>query len=177
MTAALEYAKALFALGEELGTTDAILSDLGDCEAAVSANPGYTAIIDSPALSIEERLSLLDEVFGKMDENLLSLIKILCEKRAFHLLGDLFSDYEMLYNEARGICRADVISATPLSDDQLGRIKDKISLATGKNIILKNTVDTSILGGIKLRYDGVQLDGSLRSRLQAIESRLKNTIL
>ena len=48
---------------------------------------------------------------------------------------------------------------------------------TGKTIIIKNTVDKSILGGIKLRYLGKELDGTRKARLNAIEKSLKNTII
>ena len=45
---------------------------------------------------------------------------------------------------------------------------------TGKKIILKNTVKPEILGGVMLRYSGIQLDGSVKSRLDAFERSLKN---
>ena len=46
-----------------------------------------------------------------------------------------------------------------------------------KTIILTNTVDPSILGGVKLRYLGVQLDGSVKTRLDKFEDALKNTVI
>ena len=76
-----------------------------------------------------------------------------------------------------GICPAEAVSALPLTEEQLGAIKARLEDTTGKTIVLKNTVDPSVLGGIKLRYMGIQLDGTLRARLNAIENGLKNTIL
>ena len=45
---------------------------------------------------------------------------------------------------------------------------------TGKKIILTNTVKPEILGGVMLRYSGIQLDGSVKSRLDAFSRSLKN---
>ena len=59
----------------------------------------------------------------------------------------------------------------------LKRLKDKLERATGKRVTVKNTVDKSLLGGIKLRYMGRQLDGTLKTKLEGIEKNLKNTII
>ena len=45
---------------------------------------------------------------------------------------------------------------------------------TGKKIILKNTVKPEILGGVMLRYSGIQLDGSVKARLDGFAKSLKN---
>ena len=44
-------------------------------------------------------------------------------------------------------------------------------------IIVKNTVSPEILGGVKLRYSGIQLDGSVKTRLDKFEASLKNTVI
>ena len=61
--------------------------------------------------------------------------------------------------------------------EEKAKIVAKLEGITGKTVILKNTVDESILGGITLRYSGTQLDGSLRSRLQKLERLLKGAIV
>ena len=63
------------------------------------------------------------------------------------------------------------------TEKQKEAISSKLAAMTGKTIILKNTIDPDVLGGLKLRYMGIQLDGTLRARLDAIESGIKKTIL
>ena len=53
----------------------------------------------------------------------------------------------------------------------------ELSAMTGKKIIIKNTVCPEILGGVKLRYSGTQLDGSVKTRLDSFEKSLKNTVI
>ena len=48
---------------------------------------------------------------------------------------------------------------------------------TGKQVVLVNQVDPSVLGGIAVRYSGKQLDGTLRRRLDELEAGLKNTVI
>ena len=175
--AANEYAKALFSLTEELGTTDKALEDLKLVDTVLSENPSYIKLTDTPALSVPEKLRLLDEAFDSIDESLKNLIKILCERHSVHLFPALAKRFLSLYNESRGIIPAEVISATKLSDSAMAKLKEKLEVKTKKTVVLTNTVDESIIGGVKLRYDGIQLDGSLRARLDAIEKSLKSTIV
>jgi F-type H+-transporting ATPase subunit delta len=177
MTDMKEYARALFLLTEEMGITDTALCDVRVCNEALISNPDYVKLTDTPALATEEKIALIDKAFLGICEPVGNLIKILCEKHSVYAFSSIAKEYERLYNESRGICPAEVISAVPLADKDLEKIKAKLEAVTGKKIIIKNTTDTSIIGGLKLRYGGLQLDGSLKTRLESIEKSLKDTII
>ena len=85
--------------------------------------------------------------------------------------------YLSVYDEARGIERVEAITVLPLSEEQKKKLTLKLEKKTGKTIVITNTVDTSILGGIKLRYMGIQLDASLKTRLDGFEKMLTDTII
>ena len=176
MTGAKEYAEALFSLTEELKTTEAVLEDVRICNAAFKENPSYFKLADTPSIPLPEKLSMIKRAFATVDESVLNLLLILCEKHSVRLFPAIAKEYRELYCEARGLIEAEAISAVALSPDAMSRIKAKLEKITGKRVSVKNTVDPSLLGGIKLRYMGRQLDGSLRARLDAIEDKLKNTI-
>ena len=73
--------------------------------------------------------------------------------------------------------RVDAITAVPLTAAQSDKLAAKLSRTLSKTVIVKNTVDPSILGGMKLRYSGVQLDGSVKTRLDKFEDALKSTVI
>ena len=177
MVGAKEYADALFSLAEESFRTDAVLEDVKACAAAMKNNPGYSVLTDTPAISVPEKLSLIDRAFAGVDECVRNLLKILCEKHSVHKFPAIAQEFILLYNESRGICQADVISAVMLSAKQMNELSGKLERLTGKKILLHNVIDKNVLGGIKLRYMGVQMDYTLRSRLDAIERSLANTVL
>ncbi len=172
-----EYAKALFLLAEEKGAMQAILCDLKQAADVLKSEPDYVALLDSPALSREEKDTLIGEAFASMDADLCSFLKILCTKHALYTISRIADAYEALCDEATGILRAEAITATPLSDAQSERLKKRLEAMTGKTVILTNTVDTAVLGGVKLRYMGKQWDGSLKNRLDAIRKTLQSTAL
>ena len=177
MTAANEYAKALFLLAEESGKTEKILEDAALLARILKENPDYIKLLDTPAVVKGEKIALIDAALGSIEEYLLNLVKILCEEHSVHILPSVLSALRSIYNEARGIEEVEAVSAIPMSDEQIEKMTKKLEAMTGKKIILKNTVDKTILGGVKLRYLGVQLDGSVKTRLDKFSQALKNTVI
>ena len=177
MTEAKGYGGALFELAEESGRTEAILGDLKTAELACRENPKYKTLLDTPALSKEERLALIDEAFAGADEYLLNVIKMLCEKRAVHLFGEIVKDFCARYDEARGIERVEAVTAVAMTDGQKNAMASKLEAITGKTVVLTNKLDPSIIGGVVLRYSGVQLDGSIKTRLDEFRKNLSNIVM
>ena len=177
MKDAREYGRALFLITEEDSASDKVLAEVKTAECVFKDNPEYVKLLDSPALSKEERVGLVDKAFSGTNEMLLNLIKILTEKRQIHLFSKVADEYLSLYDASRGIERVEVITARPLSEKQAQAMKERLEKTLSKTVILKNTVDPTILGGVKLRYLGVQLDGSVKTRLDKFEDALKQTVI
>ena len=177
MTEAKGYGGALFELAEESGRTEAILGDLKTAQLAFMENPKYKTLLDTPALSKEERLALIDAAFSGADEYVLNVIKMLCEKRNVHLFGAVVDDFCSLYDEARGIERVEAVTAVAMTDGQKNAMASKLEAIMGKTVVLTNKLDPSIIGGVVLRYSGVQLDGSIKTRLDEFKKNLSNIVM
>ncbi len=169
---AKSYAEALFLLSEEEGSTEVLHGELGTVRQSIGENPTYTAMLDSPALTREERLRLVDEAFSSLDKNIVNLLKILTEKRKMHCILYIIKEYGALYDASRGIERVEAISAVRMSDAQLNRLCARLEAITGKKIIISNTQDPELIGGVKLRYLGIQLDSTVKSRLDSLAEAL-----
>ena len=177
MTDIREYGKALFLLTEEARTTESCLADLRLARDLITGNDGYAKLLDTPALTKEERLGLINDAFSTLDPYLVNLLKILAERRSVYLFSKVCDGYLSAYDEARGIERVEAVTAVPMTDAQLAAMKAKLTALTRKTVVIKNTVDKSILGGVKLRYSGLQLDGSVKTRLDGFEKSLKEIVI
>ena len=177
MIDAKEYAKALFLLTEEERTTPVVADQLQTVKRILSENPKYIQLLDTPALAKEEKLGLIDRAFASLDGSLLNLIKILCEKHAVYQFSRMADAYAVLYDESRGIERVEAVTAVAMQKHQIAAMKKKLESMTGKTVMIRNTVDPSILGGVILRYSGTQLDGSIRARLESFEKSLKGLVI
>ena len=129
-------------------------------------------------LSKAERCDILDrDLRGRVEPCLLNFMKILTEKGYMRQFSDCCKAYRVLYNADHGILEVKAVTATALSAEQAKRLQDKLSALTGKTVDLQNTVDTACLGGVRLDYDGKQLDDTLQHRLESVRTLLANTVL
>ena len=177
MTDVSEYGRALFLLTEESGTTEACLADVKVADSLITGCDGYARLLDTPALTKEERLALIDQAFSALDVYLVNLIKLLAEARLVYLFPKVAKAYLSEYDKARGIERVEAVTAVAMTEAQLAALRAKLTALTGKTVVIRNTTDPTILGGMKLRYSGLQLDGSVRSRLDAFERSLKEIVI
>ena len=171
------YGKALFLAAEEAGVIEEIFSDLSCLCELLSQNPDYPKLLDTPALSRNEKHRIITEAFGNLDRLLVNLIMMMSDKGIFYRFERVCHTYGELYDEYFNIERAEAVTARPMSETQIDALREKLEKTTGKRIIIKNTVDPDILGGVRITYSGVQLDNSLKRRLCDIEKSLKNTII
>ena len=172
-----EYGRALFLVAEERGTLKSIYEDAEALSRVLKENPAYTRLMDTPALPTEEKCALIDRAFGSLDADLVNFVKILTERRSFYLFERALTTYRALYDERLGILPVEVVSAVALTQAQASALSAKLSAKTGKRIRLTNTTDPSVLGGLLLRYDGKQIDGTLAVRLEKLSEALSNIIV
>ena len=135
-------------------------------------------LLCAPSISKQERCQILDSSLrSKVHPYVLNFLKILTEKgyiRQFIGCCDAFSKQ---YNRDNGILEMTAVTAAPLSDELYRKLESKLSALTGKTIDLTCRVDPGILGGVRLDWDGKQLDGTVRRRLDDIRDILRNTVL
>lgn len=172
------YGQGLYALAKEEALEDAILQELDLLKTAFAEEPDFIKLLSSANVPKAERLTVIDSSFrGKVQPYVLNFLKLLTEKGYIAHFADCCETYRDLYNEDRGILQVQAVSAIELTENQKQQLTDKLSAITGKTIDLVCKVDKSVLGGIRLNYNGTQVDGTVQSRLQAIEKRLKNTVI
>ena len=66
----------------------------------------------------------------------------------------------------------EVISAVPLTMEQLARLERKLILMFRKQLSITASVDPSILGGLKVIADNTVLDDSIRRKLIDMKARI-----
>jgi len=174
----INYGQALYDLAVEENLTEEILQQLQVLAEAFSQEPEFMRILCAHNLSKEERCGILDSSFrGKVQPYVLNFMKILLEKGYMRHFADCCKAYKDLYNQDHGILPVRAVTAVALSDGQKQKLTEKLMAMTGKTIELTNRVDPSVLGGVRLDYDGKQVDGTVKNRMDTIGGLLKNTVL
>lgn len=172
------YGQGLYTLAQEEGLEEQILGELAVLEAAFCESPEFLKLLASHNIPLQERLAILDESFReKAHPYALNFCKLLTEKAHIRSFPECYRAYREQYNTDKGILEVQVFTAIALNDAQKVRLTDKLTALTGKKISLACKVDPGVLGGVRLRYDGCQIDGTLQGRLDALSKTLKNTVI
>ena len=165
------YGEALYTLALEEQLTEQILAELNVLQESFHQEPDFIRLLASPNLSKQERCTIVDDSFrGKVHIYVLNFLKILTEKGYMKHFSDCCKAFEEHYNLDNGILPVTAITAFPLSDAQAEKL-------TGRQIKLRNRVDPTCLGGVRLDYDGKRLDDTVSHHLEAIRGLLKDTVL
>ena len=171
------YGQALYDLALEEGLTESILQQLQIVKSCLDEEPQYLELLSSAALSKAERCQLLQESMSALHPYLLNFLKILTEKGYMRRFADCQSTYQQCYYRDNNMLPVSAVTAIALSAQQSEKLQARLSELTGKTVLLSNKVDPSLLGGIRLDYDGKQIDDTIAHRLDSVRQLLKNTVL
>lgn len=175
---AQNYGDALYDLARDEGVTEEIQNEVKGVLELFSENPDYLRLLRAANLPQDERVQILDEAFsGRVHPYLLNFLKLLVERGHVGELRYSFRRFRSRYCADHGILEAMAVTAVPLREDLLAKLARQLSERTGKKVELRNRVEPSVLGGVRLEYEGQSLDGTLRQRLAGIEKTLSKTVL
>ena len=163
------YAEALFELAKEEGSLEEVFEEISVLDEIFSENKEYFKIFSSPAVSSDEKNSLIDKAFSGCNPTLVKFLKYLASFGALSVFPQIKKDFSDFYYEEIGVVCAEVKSAKALTEDELNRLKEKLEAKTKKKVLLKNEVSPELLGGAVLRYSGKELDGSVKSKLDLLK--------
>jgi len=170
------YASALFALAQEQNAVDQVAADLQSFDRLVAESADLERLVRSPAFTAEEQTRALGAVLAKAGIGGLAanFLKLVASKRRLFAVRDMIRDFATLVDASRGVKRAEVTVAEPLADAHLDALKDALrEVSGGKSVELSVKVDPSIIGGLVVRLGSRMVDGSLRTKLNSIRTRMK----
>lgn len=172
------YGQGLYALAKDEALEKTLLEQMLLLNTAFDGQPEYLKLLASHNLPKQERVEILDKDFREtVHPYVLNFLKLLTEKGYIRHFSACCKVYRQAYNQDQGILEVDAVSAIALNDGQKQRLTEKLAAITGKKIDLQCRVDSSVLGGIRLSYDGFQVDGTVQGRLEMMGKALKNTVL
>jgi F-type H+-transporting ATPase subunit delta len=170
------YASALFSLAAERNETDKVAADLASFDRMIVESPELTRLVRSPVFTAEEQVKALAAVLEKSGIGGVSanFVKLVAAKRRLFAIRDMIAGYNKLYDAWRGVARAEVTSAAALSDAHIGAIKDALKTVTGgKDVEVSTKIEPAIIGGLIVKLGSRMVDGSLRTKLNSIRTRMK----
>ena len=170
------YASALYSLAADLRQTSEVAAALANLQALIAESPDLQRLVRSPVFSAADQTRALNAILARAEISGIAAncVRLVAAKRRMFALADMIRDYNKLHDSARGLTRAEVTTAAPLSDEQIAQLKEQLrGKAAGQEVELAVKVDPAIIGGLVVKLGSRMVDGSLRTKLNAIRNAMK----
>ena len=165
-----EYGTALFMLACENNKKDEYANGLSILVNTFKENPQYLEFLASPGISLAERLEALDSAFSDiLETEVMSYIKLLCEKGRISSFFESCEQYNALLEESRRVTKVTVTCAVALTEEEKEKLVKNLENKFKSTVDAEYIIDESLIGGILVEADGKVLDGSVRTRLRDIK--------
>lgn len=167
------YTKALFQLAQEAGAEEPIGAELEAFHAAYSGSE-LRVVLTNPAFAVATRKKVLTQVTQSQQLSALTIhfLSLLLERDRLAYLPAIVGCYRRLLNEVKGRVEAKVVSAGALEPALVERLRAELRGISGKEVVLQQETDATLVGGLLVELEGKIYDGTVRTQLERMKQRL-----
>ncbi len=171
---ARRYAKALYDVAREAGTTEAVGQEIEQVAAVLARDAAAHDVLTRPWIKPADRRGVAMAIAQKVGTRKLvqDFVGLVAERGRADHLPEIVPAYRTLVDAELGRARAQVRTAVALTAGEKQQLSGKLERALGKRIILEEQVDATLLGGFVAQVGSLILDGSLDGQLARMRQRL-----
>jgi F-type H+-transporting ATPase subunit delta len=167
------YAKALLELAKAEGTLDEVEDELFRFARSYEASDELRNTLSDDQIPPARRQAIVEDLLGgKATPTTVQLISMVVGSGHAKDLPAIVDRMVQRAASSKDMEVAEVRSAVTLTPEQQERLRAALANATGKNVNLKVVVDPSVLGGLVATVGDTVIDGTVRTRLDQLKSRL-----
>lgn len=173
MTIANRYSKALFELVVEQDQLDETFEELVQLRQVFQTNTNLASVLAGAELALSEKQSLIQVLTDGASTVVANLIKMVFDYGRMDDMVAIIDEFERRYDARKQRVHANVVSAVKLDTTQKNQLVQTFAKRIGaKQVLLKEEVNPSILGGVIMSTENETFDGSLSSKIEQIRRLL-----
>ncbi|MDR1617153.1 MAG: F0F1 ATP synthase subunit delta [Syntrophomonadaceae bacterium] len=171
---ARRYAEAFFKIAQETGQIDKLQQELENVVATINGIDELKTYLNHLLVPVKQKKEIIDKIFSEqLSAVTVKFLKLVVDKRREGYLDAIVGEYCDMADESRNIIKAYLFSAQEVPEDEVKVLQEKLSASTGKTVELKQTVDESLIGGIKIRVGDRIIDASVTKKLEMLQTKLQ----
>ncbi len=167
------YSEALFDLAVEENKVSQFYEELLVIKTIFNSNEEFNEVLAHPEIMLSEKIDIVKSVFTSTSSLILNFLLVLVEKSRTKEIISIIDDFELYYNEYYNIENAIVYSVVPLTNSQISKLELQLSDKFSKQVKVKNIIDKSIIGGIRIVIKNTVIDTSLKSRIKELDDHIR----
>ena len=172
-----DLSEALIESAKEEGKLDKITSDMEDFFTLLDENPELKNVLSSSTFELSERKEVSKDLTSKRGYDALTtnFMDLVLELDKFKSLLNSEQTFIQKLRKASGKIMAEIVMASAPSEEELSRIKTKLTQVMGQEVEVSSKVDPEIIGGIIAKVEDKVFDGSIRTQLERIRGVLSQS--
>lgn len=167
-----EYATALFELNPQDEVVEKNLAQLIEINKELLQNEELVKFIKHPKINKEDKKDLFKKAF--VNFTILDFIYVLIDNDRLLSLQGIIEEYEVLYYKAKHIMPIEVVTAVELNQKMQNEIVKALEGKFTEKIKVRFSINTEIIGGVILKYNGQVLDNSCLGALASLRDFIRN---
>ena len=173
--AATRYASALLDLAADQGVIAETETELNSFGAALEELPDLGVTLSSPTVSAEAKAGIMAALSSKMGVSTLvaNFMGVVADNHRAAELAGIVLAYRNLSADRRGVTRASVVSAHPLSAAQQKELTALVASVSGGEVSMDVRVDPALIAGFQLKIGSRLIDASTKSKLDRMNLAMK----
>ena len=172
--AAIRYAKAMYDIAIEENFVNEVYKDMSLIKDLYGDSSDFKSLLSNSQIKYQDKKKAILSILENNNAITEKLIDLLIHNKRVTIIGDIAISFIQLYNKHNDIKEATVITASPINDDLKSIILSKINVSDSKSISLTNIIDSSIIGGFIIRFDGKEYNASVKQNLNNLKKELTN---
>ena len=166
------YATALVSLFGAEGDVSVLGDEFFAAAVALDGEPQLRETLTDDQIPLDRKLAIIsDLVGGRGSRIVVSGIHLVMGSGHIRDLHAIASRVTERIAEEQGSAAAEVRSATALDADQVRRLTEALSTATGRRVHVNVVVDPTVLGGAITKIGDTVFDGSVKSKLDELREQ------
>lgn len=172
---ASRYAKSLLMIAVEQKELEVVFTDMQLISSTCQSSNDLVLLLKNPIIKGDKKRSILKDIFDdKTSKVTKAFFDIIVAKKREKLLFDISQAFIQQYNIHNSIKTVNVITAVPLTEKQKEQIQKLVKTEKDKSVLIKDTIDESIIGGIIVRVGDKQIDESIKRKLLRLEKEFNH---
>ena len=174
---AKRYAKALFAVGQEEGKSEAFMETLNVLGGFLEKYPEAMDALTNLLYPMELKEKVMAQSISELqsDQLMANFLNLVVQKKRADILPEIANEFQLLIDADQNISRGKVITASEISGGLQAKVQTTLENITGNKVILTAEIDPAIIGGIVAKVGDLVMDGSIKTQLAGLNESIKGS--
>ena len=169
----IRYATALVDLAKEENKLDEYYNYLNSFISFFNENDELNDFFASFKINTKTKQDFINKHFNNLyNENFLNFLYLILKNGRGNKIYLILKDSLKLFEDELNIERGVIYSSKKLNDNYLNRIVESFKKKLNKRVVLKNEIDPSLIGGIKIVLRNDIYDASIKNKLDNLKKML-----